>query len=658
MFPFKTTSLNVSAGAVIGTTLSAGNIIYAQGGNSNLWNSAYNISTAYQSASGSFAPIIHTHTVSDITDYPEYFPGATKLVNVDYEGGGPLDVLYYFDEDDEGNNWYVENPNKFAAAINAMSNTVFSSQTITGNTFLTNTDPNKLLTLNANNVSAIVYLPQGSFLESQFGNTLILAANFTTPSTLLIYRVDRDDTESEGGPYFDTTLLGTLRSTGQTLTFYVDPTLNYSTSNGLVPGNWRLKSVDNHTHTLSDITNAGTAAVMASGSFVSSTIYQNASGNWQGTYTTVQSNSANWTQTLFFTQSSDNLTITNGNSVSLAAYMQKPQISATTITSNTQLSGTNRFQWLIVNTFGVSVTLTLPTVGTGAQINDVIIIEGGGQLFGASIAVSGAFTNRTITRPGENYRWRYYAGGSGTQWYIEPNVTSHNSTHSSTGSDPITPGSILALPLSGGTLTGDLTVVGLISAGSGNSNLWNSTHTNVQSNSANWNFGYNVATYVQANSATWEESAEILPTVTNYLSTSNVLMSAVNVTTDIVANRIQATVKNFYIKHPLKPDKHLVYSSLESPYNGVQLTGEGEIVNGQCVVKLPDYLSSLIHSDKVHIQLTNYKHLKPLYIDSIEIDRNRFTVKCDGRASKSKPLKFFWLLNGVRKDIEELQTEV
>jgi hypothetical protein len=43
MVPFKTTSLNVNADAIIGTTLSAGNIIYAQGGNSTLWNSAYTI---------------------------------------------------------------------------------------------------------------------------------------------------------------------------------------------------------------------------------------------------------------------------------------------------------------------------------------------------------------------------------------------------------------------------------------------------------------------------------------------------------------------------------------------------------------------------------------------------------------------------------------
>jgi hypothetical protein len=191
------------------------------------------------------------------------------------------------------------------------------------------------------------------------------------------------------------------------------------------------------------------------------------------------------------------------------------------------------------------------------------------------------------------------------------------------------------------TVSGNISATNIVYALGGNSSQWNSTYTTVQNNSASW-----------------EESADILPTVTNYLSTSNVLISGLNVTGDIVANRIQATVKNFYIKHPTKPDKHLVYSSLESPYNGVQLTGEDEVINGLCVVELPDYLNSLIHSDSVHIQLTNYQHSKSLHVEKINIDQNNFTVKCDSWFSKSQKLKFFWLLNGVRKDIERLETEV
>jgi len=71
-------------------------------------------------------------------------------------------------------------------------------------------------------------------------------------------------------------------------------------------------------------------------------------------------------------------------------------------------------------------------------------------------------------------------------------------------------------------------------------------NTTVQSNSANWNFGYNVGTYVQTNSASWEESAEILPTVTNYLSTNNVLLSSATVSNILSAT----TLRTSTITHP------------------------------------------------------------------------------------------------------------
>lgn len=144
----------------------------------------------------------------------------------------------------------------------------------------------------------------------------------------------------------------------------------------------------------------------------------------------------------------------------------------------------------------------------------------------------------------------------------------------------------------------------------------------------------------------------------NLSSTGTVSASAANISGDIIANRVQATVKNFYITHPTKQGKHLVYSSLESPYNGVQLTGEGRVENGICVIELPDYLNNLIHPDSIHIQLTNYEHSKSLYVDRINIEQTNFTVKYNSWLSKSLKLKFFWLLNGVRKDIERLETEV
>lgn len=147
-------------------------------------------------------------------------------------------------------------------------------------------------------------------------------------------------------------------------------------------------------------------------------------------------------------------------------------------------------------------------------------------------------------------------------------------------------------------------------------------------------------------------------TVVGTISTNEVVSTNINATNDVTADRIQATIKNFRIKHPSKPGKHLIYSSLETPYNGIQLTGKGKIINGTCIVELPDYIRDLIHPDNIHIQITNYKHSKAIYVDSIEIEKNRFIVKSESWGRKVNNAEFFWLLNGVRKDIEKLQVEV
>jgi arabinogalactan endo-1,4-beta-galactosidase len=68
----------------------------------------------------------------------------------------------------------------------------------------------------------------------------------------------------------------------------------------------------------------------------------------------------------------------------------------------------------------------------------------------------------------------------------------------------------------------------------GNSDEWNYNTTLLQAGSGTWN---NVSTIVQTNSASWEETADILPTVTNYLSTSNVQVSALSLSSVTFTNR-------------------------------------------------------------------------------------------------------------------------
>ena len=123
-------------------------------------------------------------------------------------------------------------------------------------------------------------------------------------------------------------------------------------------------------------------------------------------------------------------------------------------------------------------------------------------------------------------------------------------------------------------------------------------------------------------------------------------------------NTLAASVKNFIIEHPSSPGKKLQYSSVESPYIGVQLTGEDCVKNGTCKVKLPNYLKDLIHKNHVHIQLTNLGDYAPLYVHRINLQNNYFVVKSGSFLSKFKSYKFFWLLNGVRKDVDNLIVEV
>jgi hypothetical protein len=67
------------------------------------------------------------------------------------------------------------------------------------------------------------------------------------------------------------------------------------------------------------------------------------------------------------------------------------------------------------------------------------------------------------------------------------------------------------------TVSGNISSSNVIHDRAGNSNNWNSVYNNVN-----------------ALSSSWEESADIIPTVTNYLSTNNVLLSSIDVTDRVV----------------------------------------------------------------------------------------------------------------------------
>ena len=195
------------------------------------------------------------------------------------------------------------------------------------------------------------------------------------------------------------------------------------------------------------------------------------------------------------------------------------------------------------------------------------------------------------------------------------------------------------------TVNGNISGNGSIVVNGGNSNNWNSAYTTVN-----------------ANSASWEETLDIIPTVTNYLSANNVLLSAAKIADDLnVAgtgyfSHIAAATKSFYIVHPTDNTKHLQYGSLESPYHGVRLTGKDTIAK-ECSILLPPYIKDLVKEDNVNVQLTNINHTQTLFVKKIDISNNTIII---GRnynlLNQNKSYEFYWSFTAVRKDIPDLKT--
>lgn len=116
-----------------------------------------------------------------------------------------------------------------------------------------------------------------------------------------------------------------------------------------------------------------------------------------------------------------------------------------------------------------------------------------------------------------------------------------------------------------------------------------------------------------------------------------------------------SNTKSFIIPHPVKDSnyEYLRYGSLESPYHGVRLTGRNTVVDGYCKVDLPYYVSSLVSSENVNVQLTNYKHDKVLFVNNINIAENYFEI---GAYHRMK-LEFFWSFTAIRQDVEPMVVE-
>jgi predicted nucleic-acid-binding Zn-ribbon protein len=121
-----------------------------------------------------------------------------------------------------------------------------------------------------------------------------------------------------------------------------------------------------------------------------------------------------------------------------------------------------------------------------------------------------------------------------------------------------------------------------------------------------------------------------------------------------VVGDFAATTKSFVIPHPTEPGMKLRYGSLESPYHGIRLTGSSIIQNGSCIVNLPNYIHNFVKEEGVHINITNIKHGKVLWVEEVDIQKNKFIVMTEENVGE---YEFYWDFTAIRNDIDEMIVE-
>ena len=136
-------------------------------------------------------------------------------------------------------------------------------------------------------------------------------------------------------------------------------------------------------------------------------------------------------------------------------------------------------------------------------------------------------------------------------------------------------------------------------------------------------------------------------------------VAAINTTSGnmTIAGAFSAASKSFLIPHPTKVGLKLRYGSLESPYHGVRLTGEGILKRGKCIIKLPDYIHGLCKQEGSQVQITNIQHGKVIWVEDINVESDEFTVTADIKFFDKKEYRFFWSFTAIRKDIDDLVVE-
>lgn len=125
---------------------------------------------------------------------------------------------------------------------------------------------------------------------------------------------------------------------------------------------------------------------------------------------------------------------------------------------------------------------------------------------------------------------------------------------------------------------------------------------------------------------------------------------AKDITSDNISTGIlNATVKNFKIKHPLDSEKYLIHSCLEGPENAVYVRGR---IKNDTIIKLPEYWKKLV--DKTTITVS----LQPIGIFQNIIVKRVSLSEIHLQSSSVTPIDCYYHVFAERIDVEKLNVEV
>jgi hypothetical protein len=113
-----------------------------------------------------------------------------------------------------------------------------------------------------------------------------------------------------------------------------------------------------------------------------------------------------------------------------------------------------------------------------------------------------------------------------------------------------------------------------------------------------------------------------------------------------------SNVKNFTIQHPLDDSKWLLHACAEGPTADVFYRGEGQLVDGECIITLPEYFESITLKENRTVILTpicDEDNKYPANVAASRIKDGKFWVTLTGGYNVTNQ-KFYWRVDAVRKN--------